>query len=73
MTADTITIKGPSAPAEANSVIYQVTLPGGLVLTNPCSFPSDGAGETPDASALVVTEDGRIIGHREFNEASLTS
>lgn len=71
VTADTKVIKGPSAPADANSVIYQITLPGGLVLTNPCSFPSEGDDEPHAAIPLVVTEDGRIIGHREFTEASL--
>jgi hypothetical protein len=65
-------IKGPIAPNDGNALIYQVTLPGGIVLTNPCSFPQDGESVTRNDEALVVTESGMIVGRREIAESAVS-
>jgi len=35
-------IQGPTAPLTAGSIIYQITLASGMIITNPSEFGLDG-------------------------------
>lgn len=54
-------VRGPVVPA-GGGIIYQVTLPSGLVLTNPCEFGRTNEAQRP---AEVVSLGGRVFGEHE--------
>ena len=55
-------VYGPVAPT-GGGIIYQVTLPNGLVLTNPCEFGH--MSETKRPEEVVVSLGGRVFGQQE--------
>jgi hypothetical protein len=59
MIMDTQVVHGPTAPG-SEQIIYQVTLEGGLVLTNPAAFGTSDyrLAVTP---VPVIAEDGRVL------------
>lgn len=52
------TIHGPIAQLVAGSVIYQVTLASGMIVTRPMGFGDEKPAET---AAVIVTQDGRVL------------
>lgn len=53
------TIRGPIAQLAAGSVIYQVTLASGMIVTSPMAFGEQK--QAPTAPAVVVSEKGTIL------------
>jgi hypothetical protein len=53
-------VHGPTVQS-VSSLLYQVTLPSGMVLTNPYSFAEAPRDEGPQAGPIVITEDGRVL------------
>ena len=52
------TIHGPIAQLAAGSVIYQVTLASGMIVTSPMAFGDDKPAAT---TPVVVSQDGKIL------------
>lgn len=52
-------IKGPIAPLSTGSVIYQVTLASGMIITSPTAFGLNES--TFEPLPMIVGEDGRVF------------
>lgn len=53
------TIKGPIAPLTAGSMIYQITLASGMVITNPVAFGLEE--DTIVPIPVIVGENGQVL------------
>jgi hypothetical protein len=56
-------INGP-VPDTPGGIIYNITLPSGLVVTDPSAFQRD-ATPPPPYERFVVTGDGRVLSGRD--------
>jgi len=61
------TIKGPIVPLTAGSIVYQITLASGMVITNPAAFGPEGGTIAP--TPIVVAENGQILIKQGFQDA----
>ncbi len=52
------TIRSPFNPAAA-SILYEVTLPSGMIITNPSGFGEEL--QAKPQPCVIVTDDGRVI------------
>jgi hypothetical protein len=52
------TIQGPIAQLVAGSVIYQVTLASGMIVTRPTGF---GEEKSTSTAPVIVSQDGKVL------------
>ncbi len=61
------TVKGPIAPLAAGTMIYQITLASGMIITNPAAFGLEEHTIVPPP--VIVGENGQVLTKRAFQDA----
>ncbi|MGA2534077.1 MAG: hypothetical protein ABSG19_13700 [Candidatus Aminicenantales bacterium] len=66
------TVRGPIAPLKTGSIIYQITLASGMIITSPSAFGFDENAVKP--APIIVGEDGRVfVGPQRRGEEGICS